>query len=64
MNISPHLQAQLLRFGRLFAAALIAQLVTLGTGHLGWKVLAGAVVGAVEVAVRQFFPVTPPQAQP
>lgn len=59
MNLTPQIKAQAVRFGRLFAAALVAQLVTLGTGHIGWKLLGSAVVGAAEVAVRQFFPTTP-----
>lgn len=60
--MSANLQAQALRFLRLFAAALVAQLATLGVNNWGWKVLAGAVVGAAEVVFRQLYPAATPAA--
>lgn len=64
--MSAHLQAQALRFARLFVVAFAAQLVTLGTDHLGLQAVAAAALGAVEVVIRQFYPVAPatPPATP
>lgn len=62
MNAATRTQA--VRFARLFVLALGAQLATLGVNHLGWKVLAGMVVGAAEVAVRQLWPTQPAAVAP
>jgi hypothetical protein len=56
---SAHLRAQAGRFGRLAIVAFGAQLATLGTGHIGWSALAAVLVGAVEVAYRQWVPTVP-----
>ena len=57
--MSAHVQAQVLRFVRMFAFALAGQLAVVGTSHLGWSALASVALGAAEVAVRQVFPVKP-----
>ncbi|MFI9271909.1 hypothetical protein ACIGXM_14480 [Kitasatospora sp. NPDC052896] len=56
---SAHLQEQAGRVVRLTTVAFGAQLVTLGTDHLGWKAVAGAAVGAIEAAYRQWAPTIP-----
>jgi len=56
-------EAQAVRFVRLFAAALLAQIIALmsvshiTTWRAGVSLVVSAVVGALEVAWRQFFPV-------
>lgn len=54
-----HVRAQLLRFGRIALAAFVAQLGVLGSGNMTREALTAAVVGAIEVAIRQVFPVVP-----
>jgi hypothetical protein len=51
-----HATAQFGRFLRLGVVAFAAQLTALGSDHLGWKALASAGVGAVEVAYREWAP--------
>lgn len=54
-----HTKEQVLRFARLFALAMIAQLSAIDFTHVGRTVLISAAVGAAEVVVRQVAPVAP-----
>lgn len=54
-----HLRAQAVRFLRLAGASFVLQVAALGAGHLSREALAAAGLGALEVAVRQVFPVVP-----
>jgi hypothetical protein len=54
-----HLRSQGARFVRLALVSFAAQLATLGTGEIGWKVLAAFAVGAAETAFRQVWPASP-----
>lgn len=60
--MNAHLQAQALRFVRLFVVAFVAQLAVIGTDHLGLQAVASAALGAVEVVIRQIRPVKPGKA--
>lgn len=59
--MSDHLKQQAYRFGRLFVVALLATGV-LSSGSYGRDAIVSAVVGALEVAWRQFAPVAPAPA--
>ncbi len=59
MKINPHYKEQTLRFLRLFLAALVVQVAALDFTHVGRSAIISAVIGAVEVAVRQFARVMP-----
>lgn len=52
-------RTQAIRFLRLFAAAILTQAVALQGTHIGRSAIVAAVVGAAEVAYRQFRPVVP-----
>lgn len=54
-----HTKEQVLRFARLFALAMIAQLAAIDLTHIGRSVLISAAVGAAEVVIRQVVPVVP-----
>jgi hypothetical protein len=57
--VSAHVRAQILRFARVSAYALIAQLLLTGFAWPGWAGLWSLVLGAAETGLRQALPVKP-----
>lgn len=57
--MSGHVQAQALRFVRVSAYALVAQLLLTGFAWPGWAGLWSLVPGALETGLRQALPVKP-----
>jgi hypothetical protein len=57
--VNPDTRNQIIRFVRLFMLSLAAQAAALDLTHLGRSAIIAAVVGALEVAYRQVFPVVP-----
>ncbi len=58
-KLSAHLEAQILRFVRLFVVAILSTGVLLKGSALSWDALGAAVIAALEVAWRQLNPVAP-----
>jgi hypothetical protein len=57
--ISAHAKAQAVRFARVAALALLAQLLLTGFVWPGWAGLWSLLIGAAEVGLREMRPVKP-----
>lgn len=55
--MTTNVKVQAARFARLFAAAFVTQAAALDLHHLGRSAIIATIVGAAEVAWRQFRPV-------
>lgn len=58
-KLSAHVEAQVLRFVRLFVVAFVSSGILLRGAALSWDAVGAAVIGALEVAWRQVSQVAP-----